>query len=420
MNRRQDTGRCYCTRCAKKTEGYTNQTPQQLRLHLKKYGPGPRHAEFKTSCGRPSTPSSATLPGRASITSTNVLARQTLDDGPQAIATGRTESEAVESKLAHTGEKAQVRSRSSSLSFSGSFPNQGDDYFTIQSPHDSPEPDDDPVIYPSEHQLPALDPIAAAQYPQPSEIPSDQELEEFSAIKKLLPSDSVPAAFRESAAIRLIYLHAVKASIFHNHTDDDCTQRITEDLDILDAAVILPTNPAPARTLVTAKRRLGLDVDLYIHKQPICTICFKHYSQEDINKLQESNCTVPRCKGHVYREKRLAGPPGSEPKLKRVPAKIQPYAPWDLALRRMMIRPDFVAALRDSSKDSERLPLDNNDLMYDLYDAQSWNNAEIGLKRVFPSNGVPYDTEISPGSRRKISTFKYGLQVSINLDWYVR
>ena len=61
----------------------------------------------------------------------------------------------------------------------------------------------------------------------------------------------------------------------------------------------------------------------------------------------------------------------------------------------MMIRPDFIAALRDSSKDSERLPLDNNDLMYDLYNAQSWNNAEIGLKRVFPSNGVPYDTEIS-------------------------
>ena len=97
-----------------------------------------------------------------------------------------------------TGERAQVRSRSSSLGFS---PNQGNDYFTIQSPHDSPEPDDYPVIYPSEHQLPALDPIAAAQHPQPSDIPSDQEREEFSAIKKLLPSDSVPAAFHESAAV---------------------------------------------------------------------------------------------------------------------------------------------------------------------------------------------------------------------------
>ena len=84
-----------------------------------------------------------------------------------------------------------------------------------------------------------------------------------------------------------------------------------------------------------------------------------------------------------------------------------------------MICPDFIAALRDSAKDLEQLPLDNNDLMYDLYNAQSWNNAEIGLKHVFLSNGVPYDTEISPGSRRKFSKFKYGLQVSINLDWYV-
>jgi hypothetical protein len=279
-----------------------------------------------------------------------------LDDGPQAIAsvgTGRTESRAVESESAHTGEGVQVRSRSSSFDFSGSFPNQGDDYFTIPSPRNSPELDDDSVIHPSEHQLPALHQIATPQYPQPSEIPSDQELEEFSAIKKLLPSDSIPAAFRESAAVRLIYLHAVKASIFHNHTNDNCTRRITEDLDILDAAGILPTNPAPARTLVTAKRRLGLDIDLYIHKQPICTVCFKHYSLDDIDKLQESNCTVSKCKGQVYREKRLAGPPGSEPKLKRVPAKIQQYAPWDLALRRMMIRPDFVAALRDSSEDSE-------------------------------------------------------------------
>jgi hypothetical protein len=78
--------------------------------------------------------------------------------------------------------------------------------------------------------------------------------------------------------------------------------------------------------------------------------------------------------------------------------KIQPYALWDLALHRMMICLDFVTALRDSSKDSERLPLDNNGLMYDLYDSHSWNNVEIGLKCVFPANGIPYDTEISPGS----------------------
>jgi hypothetical protein len=94
---------------------------------------------------------------------------------------------------------------------------------------------------------------------------------------------------------------------------------------------------------------LKLYVDLYIHKQPICTLCYKHYSLEDIAELSDSNCTWQRCKGQVYQEKRVAGPPGSNPKTKRV----QLYAPWDLALHQMMIRLDFVAALRDSSQDSE-------------------------------------------------------------------
>jgi hypothetical protein len=84
-----------------------------------------------------------------------------------------------------------------------------------------------------------------------------------------------------------------------------------------------------------------------------------------------------------------------------------------------MIPPEFIAAVKDSSKYSERPPLDHNDLMYDLYDAHSWHNAEIGLKLVFLATGMPYDIEISPGSSPKIVTFKYGLQVSINLDWYV-
>jgi hypothetical protein len=150
-------------------------------------------------------------------------------------------------------EENQVRSRSSSFDFAGTFANQGNDRFTIPSPRNSLEPDDKPVIHLLEHQPPPLNQIPASQHAQYSEIPTEEELQEFVAIKNLLPSDAVPAAFHESAAVCLIYLHAVKASIFHNHTDNDCNCQITEDLDILDAAGILPTNPAPARTLVTAK-----------------------------------------------------------------------------------------------------------------------------------------------------------------------
>jgi hypothetical protein len=148
---------------------------------------------------------------------------------------------------ARRDEEGQVRSRPSSFDFFGSLPDQDDDDDFAPGLHNSPEPDDDLFLYPLEHQPPPVNQIRVPEDAQFLEIPTEQELEEFHAIKKLLPSDSVPPAFRESAAVHLIYLHAVKVSIFHNHTDDDCNPRITED--ILDAAGILPTNPAPAQTL---------------------------------------------------------------------------------------------------------------------------------------------------------------------------
>ena len=142
-------------------------------------------------------------------------------------------------------------------------------------------------------------------------------------VSKSLPSTAVPSAFNESAPVRLIYLHAVKNNIFYNHTEDDCTRQA---LDVLEVAGLLPLYPIPARTLVTAKRRLGIDVDKYIIKQPICTVCFKNYSAEEIEALENENCTVRRCKGIVYHTKRTAGPANTEATTKRVPAKIQPYA----------------------------------------------------------------------------------------------
>jgi len=277
-----------------------NQSPQQLRLHFRKYGPGPRHPDFRTFAPRPTVSASQVL---SDMTNNTSESHQTTEDwlllnGSTSSGLGSEEQSTMGS--ARRDEEGQVRSRPSSFDFFGSLPDQDDDDDFAPGLHNSPEPDDDLFLYPLEHQPPPVNQIRVPEDAQFSEIPTEQELEEFHAIKKLLPSDSVPPAFRESAAVRLIYLHAVKASIFHNHTDDDCNRRITEDLDILDAAGILPTNPAPARTLVTAKRRLGLDVDLYIHKQPICTVCYKHYSLEDIAKLSDSNCTVRRCKGQVY------------------------------------------------------------------------------------------------------------------------
>ena len=208
----------------------------------------------------------------------------------------------------------------------------------------------------------------------------------------------------------------MKNNIFYNHTEDDCTRQA---LDVLEVAGLLPLYPIPARTLVTAKRRLGIDVDKYIIKQPICTVCFKNYSAEEIEALENENCTVRRCKGIVYRTKRTAGPTNTEATTKRVPAKIQPYAQWDLTIRRMFIRPDFVAALRNPELDANRAEQEDDNLMFDIHDGRTRREGEVGLRRVFPLNGLPYDEEVRPGARRKLMTYKWGLQVTINLDWYV-
>lgn len=85
----------------------------------------------------------------------------------------------------------------------------------------------------------------------------------------------------------------------------------------------------------------------------------------------------------------------------------------------MFICPDFVTALRKPKLDIGRDDLGDNELMFDIHDGESWRRAEVRLRRVFPPNGHPYDEEITPGAWKKIMTCKWGLQVTINLDWYI-
>jgi hypothetical protein len=85
----------------------------------------------------------------------------------------------------------------------------------------------------------------------------------------------------------------------------------------------------------------------------------------------------------------------------------------------MFIRPDFVAALRNPELDANRAEQEDDNLMFDIHDGRTRREGEVGLRRVFPLNGLPYDEEVRPGARRKLMTYKWGLQVTINLDWYV-
>lgn len=220
-------------------------------------------------------------------------------------------------------------------------------------------------------------------------------------------------AFRENPAIRLLYLQTVVANIFDSRTVLACNTQFTDGLDLLDAAgVSLIQSIKPATTLATAKRRLGLEYDDYIEKRPICTICSKYYTLNDINSLRSPSCTKPRCKGIAYRVKRSTDNPPVE---KRVPAKILPYMSLIQSLQRMLLRPSFVSNLVPFQESQ----FDKTTRMYDIQDSPAYNSLEIGLKRVVDVDGNVRDIEANPGSRRLLTSCDLGLGMTLNLDWYV-
>ncbi|KIM81157.1 hypothetical protein PILCRDRAFT_89185 [Piloderma croceum F 1598] len=219
-------------------------------------------------------------------------------------------------------------------------------------------------------------------------------------------------AFRENPTIRLLYLQTVVANIFDSRTVLACNTQLTDGLDLLDAAGIsLIQSIKPATTLATAKRRLGLEYDDYIEKRPICTICSKYYTLNDINSLHSPSCTKPRCKGIAYRIKRSTDDP---PVKKRVPAKILPYMSLIQSLQRMLLRPSFVNNLVPF-QESE---FDKTTRMYDIQDSPAYNSLEIRLKRVVDEDGNVRDIEASPGSRRLLTSCDLGLGMTLNLDWF--
>lgn len=121
------------------------------------------------------------------------------------------------------------------------------------------------------------------------------------------------------------------------------------------------------------------------------------------------------CGGVVYELKAHSN--GGKTTQKRVPVKTFPYSSPLRTVQRFMNQPGFAELLRDSRPDTDRPSLASHEKMYDIYDGTAWREQEVGLKREY-SDGEVRDVEIRPGSRRRIATYKYGLQFAVNLDWY--
>lgn len=249
------------------------------------------------------------------------------------------------------------------------------------------------------------------QTPSPGNTPPSSPSPDNSLDSETDETEDLATAFRENPAIRLLYLQTVVANIFDSRTVLACNTQLTDGLDLLDAAgVSLIESIKPATTLGTAKRRLGLEYDDYIERRPICTVCSRYYSLEDIKDLPSPSCKKPRCKGIAYRIKRSSDDPPIE---KRVPAKILPYISLIQSLKRMLLRPSFVNNLVPFQTSH----FDEKTRMYDIQDSPAYNSIEIGLKRVVDEDGNVQDIEASRGSRRLLTSCELGLGMTLNLDW---
>ncbi|KAG2343762.1 hypothetical protein BDR05DRAFT_947875 [Suillus weaverae] len=204
-----------------------------------------------------------------------------------------------------------------------------------------------------------------------------------------LLQELVPA-FQQTPPVRLLYLQAAITHIIGSSTVAEATNQIQDGLDLIELCGALPTFPIPRRSIITVKKHLGLQTDDYVSRIPICDVCYKRYSLDDIQKLDTPICTVSRCKGNIYRMKREHTDPATgEDRFKCIPVKVLVYCPIVKAVQCFLLRSAFVKNLRDTSQDINRAELSEDDLMHDIHDGAEWTKLEVGLKRHHRYRGVP-------------------------------
>ncbi|KAG1812592.1 uncharacterized protein BJ212DRAFT_1483198 [Suillus subaureus] len=139
---------------------------------------------------------------------------------------------------------------------------------------------------------------------------------------------------------------AAIAHIIGSSTVAEATNQIQDGLDLIELCGALPTFPIPRRSIITVKKHLGLQMDDYVLRIPICDVCYKRYSLDDIQKLDTPICTVSRCKGNVYRTKcEHTDPATGEDWFKRIPVKVLVYCPIIKAVQHFLLRSTFVTNL---------------------------------------------------------------------------
>lgn len=100
----------------------------------------------------------------------------------------------------------------------------------------------------------------------------------------------------------------------------------------------------------------------------------------------------------------------------KMPAKLVVYTKIIPSLRRMLMRPSFLAFLSEADSLNRRERALN--VLYDVCDGTAWRNARIGLRRVFKRDGTVADEAVTLGLDIAVSDLGYGLFAALNIDWF--
>jgi hypothetical protein len=362
---------CLCLRCSSKPLLLRQVTPDLARKHLKRFGPAPL---FPSTNGARS-------------------ARTSRQSGLQTC----------------LGNMIQRNRPSRPLEQDNLELDQGaDDFGGFELDNDAHA-----IEYPQ-------DPIANWPIRAPDNVYSHLQMPDGpDPSRDIEPADTastVPLAYseQEPSCVRIAYLQAVANNVFGNMSVKQTTDNLNMTLNALDAAGVLPEFPRPVRTLTGAKRRLGIDPDQWIVQYAICSSCWKHHTPKEVLDLATPDCSTPACTGKIYKEL-----PDAKGRLKRYAIKILPQVSLLETIRRMVRRKGFRKLVRDSRGTPVHQNANENFVMTDMHDADIWHDLRTGIKREIGNYGTIRDTPLGEDTEHKLTDFRFGLHLSINLDWYV-
>ncbi|THV04206.1 hypothetical protein K435DRAFT_649850 [Dendrothele bispora CBS 962.96] len=225
----------------------------------------------------------------------------------------------------------------------------------------------------------------------------------------------IPPAFADGdpSCVRIAYLKAILNNVASKMSIRHANDNLSMDMDMLDAAGVLPDDPIPVRTLASAKRRLGIEPDDHIINYAICPLCWKHFTPQEILDLPSPDCLNPDCSGRVYTEKRDANG-----QVKRHLIKIIPQVSLIQSLRRMVRRKGFRKLIRDSRNTTADENEDEDFLMEDMYHGKIWHELKTSVQREVGEFGAVRDASFDNRSEQKLTEKRFGLHLVVNLDWF--